>query len=437
VTPVPVAESRTAPSPRPVTRTAAKIAYLCSEYPAISHTFVLREVEALRRLGAEIATFSIRRTPAERQLAEADRRAAETTKAILPAGPARLLATHLRLFAKRPAGYLAGLAFALRLARPGLRGHLWQLFYFAEAGLLLRACAHQEIRHVHVHLANPASDVAMLTARLGNAIEPGRRWSWSFTMHGPTEFFDVHRSRLAEKVEDARFVVCISDFARSQLMTLCGPDAWERLHVVHMGIPVADFTRAAPAPAGSRPMILYIGRLVPEKGQTVLLDAVAELARRGCEAEVTLAGGGDLQPALERLAAERGIADRVSFLGAVGQDRLHDLYGRAAVFCLPSFAEGVPVVLMEAMAMEVPVVSTRIAGISELIAHGEEGMLVAPGRADQLADTLESLVSDRQRRRELGRRGREKVLREFDAERCAEQLLGLFARQLGPPGGGA
>ncbi|MET0558984.1 MAG: glycosyltransferase family 4 protein [Solirubrobacterales bacterium] len=415
-----------------------RIAYFCSAYPAISHTFILREVEALRRLGMKITTFAIRPTPQDQLLAAADREAAATTVTILPFRR-RQLAAHLRLALRAPAVYLATLRRAFDLAPPGLRGRLWQLFYFLEAVVLWRECERRDIDHVHVHLANAAADVAMLAAEIGRAVRPGSDWGWSFTMHGPTEFYDVRHFRLPEKIGSARFVVCISDFARSQLMGFCEPETWERLHVVHVGIPIERFTPAAAAPAsngngsengnGHRPTVLYIGRLVPEKGQAVLLEAVAELARRGTDVELALAGEGRLRVELEAEAGRLGIAERVCFLGAVGQEELHRLYEDAAIFCLPSFAEGVPVVLMEAMAMGLPVVTTRIAGIPELIDDGSSGVLVAPGRPDQLADSLAELAADGELRRRLGAGGRDAVERGFDCEATAAQLYDVFARE--------
>jgi glycosyltransferase involved in cell wall biosynthesis len=408
------------------------IAYFCSAYPAISHTFILREVEALRRLGIKIATFSIRRTPADQLLAETDRAAAATTTAILPFRR-RQLGAHARLLLRAPRAYLSTLREALHLAPPGMRGRLWQLFYFVEAVVLWSECRKQGIRHIHVHLANAAADIALLAARIGSAVEPAKPWAWSFTMHGPTEFYDLRHFRLAEKVESASFVVCISDFARSQLMGVTDPEHWERLHVVHVGVPVRQFTRSGSRNGSGRtPVVLYIGRLVPEKGQAVLLEAVAQLAGRGVDVELQLAGDGQLRSALERTAARLDIAGRVSFLGAVGQEDLRDLYERASVFCLPSFAEGVPVVLMEAMAMGLPVVTTRIAGIPELVEDGHSGLLVAPGRADELADSLASLLRRPELRQSLGVNGREAVLRRFDSEGSAAQLQALFSR-LCPP----
>jgi colanic acid/amylovoran biosynthesis glycosyltransferase len=421
-----------------------RMAYLCGQYPAISHTFVLREVEALRRRGVEIDTFSIRRASADHLLADADRVAFQTTFAILPPRPIRLLGAHLRLAMRAPGAYLRTLARALRLAPAGLRGHLWQVFYFGEAVVLWEECRQRGIRHIHVHLANVAADVALLAAELGSAVEPAHRWSWSFTMHGPTEFFDVGRFRLAEKLQSARLVVCISDFTRSQLMSFCDPAEWGKLHVVHVGIPIEQFTNPHEgehdgsgshedqrgANAGDR--ILFIGRQVPEKGEGVLLEALALLAERGLEVEATLAGEGAARTDFEALAERLGIASRTSFPGAVGQDDICALYAAASVFCLPSFAEGVPGVLMEAMAMETPVVSTRITGISELIDDGRTGLLVAPGRADLLADALERLLLDSALCREMGSAAREKVIVEFNTEVSAERLHALFLRELDP-----
>ncbi|MGN6587509.1 MAG: glycosyltransferase family 4 protein [Solirubrobacterales bacterium] len=405
-----------------------RLAFVCSEYPAISHTFVLREIEALRRLGASITTFSLRRTPEEKLLSERDREAAATTVAILPPRWGKLLGTHLGAALRSPRAYFGTLHYALRLAPPGLRGRLWQLFYFAEAVLLWSECEQRDIHHLHVHLANAAADATMIAVRFGNAREPGR-WSWSLTMHGPTEFWDVRHYRLAAKVESAGFVVCISEFCRSQLMTLCEPGKWERLRVVHCGIPAGQFTRATPpAVPGPGARVLYVGRLVPEKGQTILLEALAELDRRGHDVCATLAGEGALRPELEAMGADLGL--RVHFPGAVGQHQLRDLYEEATVFCLPSFGEGVPIVLMEAMAMEVPAISTRIAGIPELIEHDREGLLVPPGRPDLLADALESLLTDPTYYRDLATAGRNKVLQEFDTDRSAEQLLALFEEML-------
>jgi glycosyltransferase involved in cell wall biosynthesis len=398
-------------------------------YPAVTHTFVLREVQALRELGADIDTFSVRRAGPDQLLAHADRVAFESTFAILPPDWRVLLTAHLRLAALSLSAYLSTLALAWRMAPAGLRGHLWQLFYFVESVLLWRECERRGVRHLHAHMAHVAADVALLTANIGCELEPERPWSWSLTMHGPFEFFDVSHFRLSEKLKRTRFVACISDYARSQLMALSERDVWDKLHVVHVGIPIEQFTRTADtsSPQGE-PTILFIGRLVPVKGQTVLLEALAILAARGHDLNVIIAGEGPLRRTLEHLAEHLGLASQVSFAGAVGQDEIHALYASASIFCLPSFAEGVPCVLMEAMAMELPVVSTRITGVPELVDHGHTGILVSPGRVDQLADALERLLADPSLRKQMGALAREKVIHEFNSQNSAEELYELFSR---------
>jgi colanic acid/amylovoran biosynthesis glycosyltransferase len=410
-----------------------RIAYLCAQYPAISHTFVLKEVIALRAQGAEVATFSVRRASQEHLLAADDIAAYDTTYAILPPQWAKLLAAHLTLLRSSPRSYLSGILLAMRLAPDGLRGRIWQLFYFVEAVVLWNECRAKDIHHIHVHLANVAADVALLAVHIGTSADPTHEYSWSFTMHGPTEFSDVSAHRLATKVELARFVVCISDYTRSQLMTLSDPAMWSKLHVVHVGVPTERFDPGGSAETKIANRILCVGRLVPEKGHAVLLQAVAELARRGLDVDLDLVGDGPAKASLELLAARFGIGAHVKFHGAVGQDDIREFYARASLFCMPSFAEGLPGVLMEAMAMELAVISTRITGVPELITDGVDGLLVSPARPDQLADAIRALLDDHGYARELGQRARAKVLSDFNASRCGEEIRALFEAELSAP----
>lgn len=399
-----------------------RLAYLVSRYPLTSHTFILREVLALRRAGAEIDTFTVRRSGEEHLLSEADREADATTHALVPPRPAALLGAHLRALATRPARYLATMRLALSLRGPGARATLWQLFYFGESALMWRECKRRGIRHIHAHHANVASDVALLAAHLG-----GEDWSWSFTMHGSTEFFDVREHRLPQKVELAEFVVCVSDHGRSQLMTHVGTEHWDKLRVVHCGVDVSAFEPPGQRPGGAGGEILTVGRVVPVKGQSLLVEALPELARRGVDARLTIVGDGPQLPELRELARRLGVQERVSFVGAVGQDEIREHYERADVFALPSFAEGLPVVLVEAMAMGLPVVASRITGVPELVEEGVSGELVAPGRGDDLAGALARLLSESpERRAEMGRAGRRRVEAEFDVERTAAELHGTF-----------
>ncbi|MCU1373659.1 MAG: glycosyltransferase family 4 protein [Actinomycetia bacterium] len=406
-----------------------RVAYLVSRYPAVSHTFIQREVTALRATGAEVHTFSVRAAAAADALSAADRDAAATTTALLPASPADLL--HAALDAARhPGATRALLAHAFRRGRGEPRATLWQLFYAAEALLLWRRLRARDLRHVHTHFANVSADVARLTTRFGNAAEPSRRWTWSFTMHGPTELADVRHFDLAAKVAEADYVVCISDYCRSQLLALVDEPHWDKLGVVHCGVDPSRFEPVARP--GTGPLeVLCVGRLVPEKGQEVLLRAVADLTRRGIDVRATFVGDGPRRAALEKAAAEAGITDRVTFTGSVGQDDIRRHYDAADVFCLPSFAEGVPVVLMEAMASGLPVVTTRITGVPELVEHGTSGVLVPPGRADALADALAELAADAARRNALGVAGRRMVEAEFEVTASARLLAEHLAEVVG------
>lgn len=408
------------------TGASPRIGYLTAEYPKISHTFIDREVAALRELGVDVATFSIRPTPTDQLLTDADRRTAAETFSILPAGPGRLARAHLSALRAHPLRYAATLRRALRLSAGGTRASLWQLFYFAEAILLWQECRRRGISHIHAHFANVASAVAMLTAAFGDS----DGMSWSFTMHGPVEFDDVTRYALAEKICSATFVACISDYCRAQLMKLVEPRNWERLTVVRCGLNfegMPDLDGApAYAPAAGPLRVLSVGRLVADKGQLLLLQAVAALRAQGVDVALTLVGDGPDRGALTDAVRRLGIGDSVVLEGAVDQGRLPELYRSADVFCLPSFAEGLPVVLMEAMAHGLPVVATRVAGVSELVEDGVNGAVVAAGRVDLLVGALARLAADPELRARWALQGRRRVRIDYDIRASAHALADLF-----------
>ncbi|HTX09583.1 MAG TPA: glycosyltransferase family 4 protein [Solirubrobacteraceae bacterium] len=410
-------------------RPDCRVAYLVSEFPAVSHTFIARELDALRARGVDVVTMSIRKTPADQLLSDADRRAAEETFSVFPLQRARFVAAHVRAAMTRPRRYLATLRLALDMSAGGMRAHLWQLFYFGESILVWSECRQRDVRHLHAHFANVASAVALLAAEFGR--HDGFRWS--FTMHGYTEFDEVRRYALAEKARRAAFVACISDFCRAQLLKLVEPDWWDKLVVVRCGLDpnelrsLPERTRTSPAPSSSTPLrLLFVGRLVSEKGVLILLRALAELRRRGVEVDAVLVGDGPERGEFEQAGRRLGLAKQLTFTGALTGARLAPLYRQADVFCLPSFAEGLPVVLMEAMANELPVITSRIAGIGELVDDGANGQLLPPGRDDVIADALERLAADPELRARWGRAGRERVLRDYDVGRSAALLESLF-----------
>ncbi|MGH2997268.1 MAG: glycosyltransferase family 4 protein, partial [Gaiellaceae bacterium] len=377
---------------------------------------------ALRELGMEVETISIRRPRSDELLTEEDRIEAARTFAVLPPRPLALIAAHLTTLTRHPWRYIRTLAIAIGGAAPGVRSRLWAGFYFAEAALVRRHCRRLGVHHLHAtQFADAAADVAMLAARL----EPG--WTWSLTVHGPGEFYEARRYRLAEKVCRAAFTTAVSEFTRSQLLALAGTERAAAIHVVRMGADLERFRpteRAERLPAETR--VLCVARLVAHKGQAVLLRALARLRDDGLPLRTTIAGDGPERDPLRRLVDELDLQGLVEFSGAVSQEALPGLYAEADVFCLPTLAEAVGVVNMEAMATGLPVVSSRLMGVPELVEDGGNGLLVTPGRDGELAVALRRLAEDPDLRQRLGREGRRKVEAEFDPAREAARLSVLL-----------
>jgi glycosyltransferase involved in cell wall biosynthesis len=399
------------------------VAYLLDQYPAISHSFILREVQVLRELDVDVKTFSIHRSDPTHLLAAQDREEFDATIALRPLKPGSLLLSHVKAFSRRPRTYVRTLREAIQLGRNSPRDVLWQLFYFAEAVPIWQLIAQHGARHVHAHFTSPAADVASIVASLGDRDGP---WSWSFSAHG-ADIQETDQIRLAHKVRDASRVVCVSDFGRSQLMTLVGPEAWRKITVVHCGVDPKAFAKPGPvAHNGSQLHILNVGRLVPLKGQLILIEAVAALVDRGLDVLLTIVGDGPLRNELDLAVRQRALGDRVRLVGNVGQDDIVERYRDADVFCLPSFREGVPVALMEAMASGLPVIASGIMGIPELVQDRVSGLLVLPGRADLLATAIAALAGDPPLRRRLADNARAKIVAEYELRQCTRELLAVI-----------
>jgi glycosyltransferase involved in cell wall biosynthesis len=405
-----------------------RLAYLVGTYPAVSHTFIAREVEELRGRGVDVYTFSVRRPGADQLLDDADRRRAAETPSIQPPDWTALLLAHARALSRSPGRWLATLRLAVSLSPGGARATLWQAFYFVEAILVWDWCRQRRVGHLHAHFADSGCWIAMLAAAFG-----GETLGFSFTMHGPTEFDDVHAYRLTEKVQRAAFVICISDFCRSQLMKLSPPSEWRKLRIVHCGLdldryrpPAPDLVRDGVGGSGAL-RILCVGRLVAAKGQHLLIDAVARLRADGLDATLELVGDGPERAALQRAVATHGLATSVTLHGSLPPADVRAQLARCQVFCLPSFSEGVPVVLMEAMAMERPVIATWVMGVPELVHDERDGLLVAPGEVRQLTTALRRLAGDPALRGRLGRAGRVTVAAGYALSAEVDQLLASFA----------
>ena len=395
-----------------------RLAYLTSQYPASSHTFIRREIEAVREAGHEVDTYSVRRPSEEETANETDRLEAARTFYLLwqPAGA--FISAHIGTLFTRPVAYLKTLDTALSHRAPGARGMLLGIAHFAESVLLACELRKRGTTHLHNHFANSAATVGLLATQL-----LGIRWS--FTMHGISETDYPAGLMLGRKIERARFVACVSWFGRAQGMRLVDPANWDKMHVVRCGLPFDRLPLRKPASLELQ-SIICVGRLSPEKGQAGLLRTFARLVVKRPQLRLRLVGDGPEREGLEALARELGVGALVTFVGPLSEaDALAEI-ARSDLLVLPSLMEGLPIVLMEAMALGVPVVASRVAGIPELVEDGIGGLLFAPSDWDELEARIERLVSDRALYDAVAEHGKEKVSGAFDVRKSAAKMVELF-----------
>lgn len=396
----------------------SRIAYLTSLYPAVSHTFIQREIAALRQTGVEVDTVSIRKPTAAHLTGEEEQSAAASTFYIVQSAknPATLLRAGASAVCNPPA-LLRTVCLAWRTAPPGLNGMVKQMAYLAEAVVLSRHLKQRQVTHLHNHFADPSANVAMLTSSLSGI-------PFSYTLHGPAELYEPEKWRLREKTARASFVACISHFARSQAMYFSDPEHWSKLRIIHCGVIPERYADEARADAGSGVRLLFIGRLTAIKGLRVLLEAFGDALEARPDLHLTIVGDGDDRAHLEKMAKPLGAS--VTFAGFKSQQGVAEALREADIFVLPSFAEGLPVVLMEALASGTPVIATQVAGVNELVEHGTNGFLVPAGDNASLTQRILDMAADPALRASMGEHGQAKVAREFDVRIEAARIASLF-----------
>lgn len=396
-----------------------RIGYLTGEFPRATDVWIQREVAGLRADGFEVQTFAVRRPDRSHVVGPEQQKARDKTVYLLEKARSPGLAlAHLRLLARSPGRYVDGVKLAATTRRFGVRGSLYQAIYFIEAGLLAELMRRRKIDHLHNHFGDSSCTVAMLASHLSGI-------PYSFTLHGSAIFFDAHTWRLDAKLARARFVCCVSNFTRAQA-AIFAPDHVDRFHVVHCGIEPRRLTRKKHTGTGVR--MIFVGRIIRAKGIEVLLEAMDRLRTDHPELSLTVVGDGPDRERMEKVVADRGLGQAVHFVGSKSQDEVARTLAEADIFVLPSFAEGVPVVLMEAMGAELPVIATYVGGMTELVDNEVSGLLVRPFDTEQLADAVRRLVEDPKLRQRLGRSGRRTVLEHFTSEAEAARLGTLFRR---------
>jgi glycosyltransferase involved in cell wall biosynthesis len=361
-----------------------RIAYFINQYPKVSHSFIRREILALERQGFAIQRIALRGWDADLVDAE-DKRERELTRYVMQAGIPGLLMAMLGVLATRPIRFFTALNLAVRMGLRADRPLPFHLIYLAEACRIIPWLKEHGAQHIHAHFGTNSAEIVMLAHLLGGP-------SYSFTVHGPDEFNKPEFLRLAEKIKHAAFVVAISSFGRSQLYRWINHAEWHKVQVVHCGLEQAFYdVPAVPIPLA--PRIVCIGRLCEQKGQLLLLDAVRHLAQKGIIIEVVLAGDGEMRAELEAKILLYKLQGKVRITGWISGDQVREEILAARAMVLPSFAEGLPVVIMEAMALRRPVLTTYIAGIPELVRPGIEGWLFPAGDVEALAAALEALLA--------------------------------------------
>jgi colanic acid/amylovoran biosynthesis glycosyltransferase len=394
------------------------IAYLVNQYPKVSHSFIRREIAGIEACGIQVARFSIRSCGSE-LVDEEDKRELEKTRFVLGIGKVGLLFALLRVAITRPIRFLSALWLMIQVGRKSDRGVLRHLAYLAEACVLLGWFSELGIAHVHAHFGTNSTTVAMLCRALGGP-------PYSFTVHGPEEFDKAEALALTEKIKRAAFVVAISSFGKSQLYRWCEHEQWSKIQVIHCGVDDMFLTQA-PIPVPDQPRLVCVGRLCEQKGHLLLLEAAGQLVAEGLSFMLVLVGDGPLRTEIETMITRLGLQDHVEITGWASNSEVHQHILASRAMVLPSFAEGLPVVVMEALALSRPVISTYVAGIPELVEPEICGWLVPPGSVEALTNAMRTALQlPVEKLEQMGRVGAFRVAQQHDAAIEASILAALF-----------
>jgi colanic acid/amylovoran biosynthesis glycosyltransferase len=399
-----------------------KIAYLMNQHPYSSCTFIRREIAGIEACGIPVARFSMR--PPDLEIAdEADRREFEKTRFILGVGGVGLVLGLLRVAATRPLRFLNTAWLTFKIGWGSDRGVLINLIYLVEACVLLQWLLELEIEHLHVHFGTNSTTVAMLCHGLGGP-------PYSFTVHGPHEFDKPEAIALPEKIKRASFVVAVCSFGKSQLFRWCDYKQWSKIHVVRCGVDQL-FLAQPYTPIPNQPRFVCIGRLSEQKGHLLLIEAVSQLAAEGFKFKLVLVGDGPLRSKIETLISQLNLEDYIEITGWATNAQVQQQILEAQVMVLPSFAEGLPVVIMETLALSRPIISTYIAGIPELVQSGKCGWLIPSGSASALATAMRAaLQTPLEELEKMGASGAQSVAQQHDAVQEARKLVTLFQSYL-------
>ena len=396
------------------------LAYLVAEFPAANHNYLLGEIAGLRAAGLDVHVVSV--SPSSQPPAQQGvlgREEGKRTYYIKATRPWEALACIIATALRRPRRCCAGLWYAFKIG--GWRG----AFYFAEAVLLGRWMQRNDLSHVHAHFS---ASVALITAKIFPQIAA------SFTAHGYGEVYSQSSFTLSKKIMACAFARSISHIGRANLLLAAPPHLWPRIICSPLGITPASFRRVIPRTDALTLRISCVGRLSPEKGNRILLEAVSVLVHQGLALHLRLVGDGPDLKDLQQTAAILGIADHVSFDGWIGSDEMAAMYAETDVVAMASLYEGIPIVLMEAMSMGIPCIAPRVGGIAELIEDGVSGLVFNPAQTEELAAAIRRLAESTGLRMRMGEHARERVLGNYDITANTVNFAKVLRKFWAPPG---
>lgn len=395
-----------------------KLAYVLNTYPQRSHSFIRRELQALERIGFSIDRIAMRKAD-QPMVDPLDVAEGARTTHVLEAGILFLFASVARQFLTHPIRSVRVLRRARVHGKIGRIGAIRLCAYFAEACVIASHVHDNSIEHLHAHFGTNATSVAMFASQLSGI-------PYSFTVHGPEEFDAPITLDLSTKIKHARFVVAISSFGHSQICRWADTNDWHKINVVHCGIEPEAFQSASPVSDGPRRLVC-IGRFAEQKGHLILIKAFAQTLEKHPDLHLVLLGDGEMRPAIEAAIEQHNIGANVTLAGWVGEERIRQELNNAHALIAPSFAEGLPMVVMEAMANARPVISTYIAGTPELVQSGKTGWLVPAGDQSALSDAIGQLAeAPTKALSEMGENARSRVLVRHDIDVEATKLAHLF-----------
>lgn len=361
-----------------------QITYLINQYPKVSHSFIRREILALEKQGFNVQRIA-QRGWGDTLVDSQDLSEREKTQYIVKQGVFALLLAAIKVMLTSPKPFFGTLALALSMVKGSDRSLAHHLIYFFEACQMQPWLKAHDSQHLHAHFGTNSSEIAMFASQLSGV-------PYSFTVHGPEEFDKPQALGLNQKIKLAKFVAAISSFGRSQLFRWANFQDWPKIKEVHCGLE-SDFYLNAPLVTQKKQSMVCVGRICEQKGQLLLIEAVKKLHDNGIAISLVLAGDGEMRAEVESLIERYDLKPYVTITGWISSDEVRNHILAAEVLVLPSFAEGLPVVIMEAMSLKRPVISTYVAGIPELIQHKENGWLCPAGDVDALAAVMQAALA--------------------------------------------